>query len=56
MDDSNTVYQFGVGTGVFLLAGLSMELGVSYSKKEGFDLYGTGGIGVGGIGFGGGVL
>ena len=44
---SNKVYQFGIGAGIFLLGGLSAEIGVVYSEKEGFDLYVTGGIGVG---------
>jgi hypothetical protein len=37
----------GVGAGVFLVGGLGLEAGLSYSTENGYDLYVTGGIGYG---------
>ncbi|QTQ16354.1 RHS repeat-associated core domain-containing protein [Treponema parvum] len=45
---SNKTTQIGLGLGVFLVTGLSVEVGISYSKKEGFDIYRTFGVGIAG--------
>ena len=37
----------GIGVGAFLVVGLGVEAGISYSKEKGFDIYITGGIGYG---------
>ena len=49
VQQSNKIYQIGIGLGVFLIGAVSFEIGVCYSEKDGFDIYRTigGGCGVG---------
>lgn len=44
--DSKTT-QVSIGLGVFLVIGAGLEVGLSYSDKDGLDVYITGGIGYG---------